>query len=53
MLAASAWVVGWDLAGDVVLVLHALAGVVLVYRLGRLFGLARPWAAAGAPPRLP
>lgn len=48
MLVPAAWVVGWSTAGDVVLVLHALAGVALVYGLGRIFGLGRPWAAAGA-----
>jgi hypothetical protein len=48
MLVPFASVVGWENAGDVLLVLHALAGVALVYRLGRLSGLARPWASAGA-----
>src|SRR5580658_4724748 len=46
MLVPAAWVVGWAHAGDVLLVLHALAGVALVYRLGRIFGLTRPWASA-------
>ena len=48
MLVPAAWMVGWEHAGDVLLVLHSLAGIVLVYRLGRMIGLARPWASAGA-----
>ena len=39
---------GWRHAGDLVLVLHSLAGVALVFALGRRLGLATPWAALGA-----
>ncbi|HEY1792708.1 MAG TPA: hypothetical protein VGG34_07300 [Opitutaceae bacterium] len=40
--------VGWGYAAKAVLVLHAVAGVVLAYLLGRGFGLQKGWAAAGA-----
>ena len=39
---------GWKHAGDLVLVLHSLAGLVVVFALGRRLGLGEPWAALGA-----
>jgi hypothetical protein len=48
MLIPAEWVVGWRHAGDVVLVLHSLAGLLLLYLLGREFGLPQPWSLAGA-----
>jgi len=39
---------GWNHAADLVLTLHAVAGVLLVFLLGRVFGLPRAWACAGA-----
>jgi hypothetical protein len=48
MLALAARVVGWRHAGDVVLLLHSLAGLALAYVLGRLLGLPRGWSLAGA-----
>jgi len=48
MLVPAAWVLGWRYAGDFVLVLSSVAGLVLTYRLGRICGLGRGWARAGA-----
>jgi 4-amino-4-deoxy-L-arabinose transferase-like glycosyltransferase len=48
LLVAAARLVGWRHAGDCVLILHALAGVVLTYALGRRCGLPRSWALAGS-----
>jgi hypothetical protein len=48
MLVPAAWVAGWSNSGDVVLVLHSLAGLVLLYILGREFGLRPVWAFAGS-----
>jgi len=39
---------GWRYVGDAVLLMHAVAGVVLTYVLGRIFGLGRRWAVLGA-----
>jgi len=40
--------IGWRHAGDLVMILHAIAGILLTYALGRTFGLGRVWAALGA-----
>jgi hypothetical protein len=48
MIIPAEWVVGWRHAGDVVLVLHSLAGLLLLYLLGCEFGLPRTWSLAGA-----
>jgi hypothetical protein len=39
---------GWAHAGDLVLVLHALAGMVAIFALGRWLGLEAAWAWLGA-----
>jgi hypothetical protein len=39
---------GWRHAGDLVIILHSLAGLVATYALGRVLGLRRVWAAVGA-----
>ena len=48
MIIPAEWIVGWRHAGDVVLVLHSLAGLLLLYVLGREFGLPQLWSLAGA-----
>ena len=48
MIAAAAPLAGWNHAADVVILLHAGAGVLLALLLGRAFGLSRRWAALGA-----
>lgn len=48
MLVTAAYVVGWRHAGDVVLLFHSLAGLALIYALGRRVGLSRHWSMAGA-----
>jgi hypothetical protein len=48
LLVPAAWLVGWGHAGDVVLILHALAGLALTYALGRRCGLSPPWSLLGA-----
>jgi hypothetical protein len=48
MLVPASWVAGWLHAGDLVLLLHSLAGLALTYLLGRLLGLSKSWALAGA-----
>jgi hypothetical protein len=48
MLVPLSWAIGWHHSGNVLLVLHSLAGLVLTYRLGRNFGLSRAWSFAGA-----
>lgn len=45
---AAARVVGWTQAGNVVLWLHGIAGVVLTYALGRAFGLRKRGALIAA-----
>ena len=47
MLVAAARVVGWRHAGDLVLLLHSLAGLALTYALGRRLGLSSGWSLAG------
>lgn len=39
---------GWRHAGDAVIILHSLAGLVATYALGRVLGLGRRWSAVGA-----
>jgi hypothetical protein len=40
--------VGWRHAGDILLVLHSLAGLALTFALGRMCGLPAPWSLLGA-----
>lgn len=47
-IAAAAAILGWEHAADVVLVLHALAGVALTFLLARRLGLSPRWAAVAA-----
>jgi hypothetical protein len=47
LLAAAAAVTGWDNAGAAVLVAHSLAGLLLLYALGRRCGLPGYWSAGG------
>ena len=42
---AAHFLVGWTRAGDLILVLHSLAGLAVVFLLGRRFGLSDLWAA--------
>ena len=44
---AMAWVTGWDVAPHVIMVWHALLGVILMYGLAREAALSRGWAALG------
>jgi hypothetical protein len=39
---------GWTHAGDAVIVLHSIAGLLATYLLCRMAGLGRRWAAVGA-----
>jgi hypothetical protein len=39
---------GWRHAGDATMILHALAGILATYALGRVLGLERRWSALGA-----
>jgi hypothetical protein len=39
---------GWRHAGDVTMILNALAGLAATYALGRMLGLERHWSALGA-----
>jgi len=48
MLVAAASVAGWDHAGDALLLLHSIAGIALVFALGRSCGLPGGWSLAGA-----
>lgn len=48
LLVAAAPIAGWDHAGDLVLLLHSLAGIALVFALGRTCGLPGSWSLAGA-----
>ncbi len=48
LLVPAALVAGWDHAGDMVLLLHSLAGIALVFALGRICGLPGSWALVGA-----
>ena len=48
LLAAAAGIVGWDIAPGLVIGLHAFFGLLLMYQLGREFGLEPGWAWIGA-----
>jgi len=48
LVAATAGIVGWDMAPGLVIGLHALLGLALMYWLGREFGLEAGWAWLGA-----
>ncbi len=48
LLIMAAAPLGWSRAGDIVMLLHALAGVALVYLVARQLGLAVRWAVAAA-----
>jgi len=48
MLVPVAGVFGWRHSGDIILMLHSLAGIALVFALGRLCGLSGPWSLFGA-----
>jgi 4-amino-4-deoxy-L-arabinose transferase-like glycosyltransferase len=44
LLIPAARVAGWRHAGDLLLILHSLAGIALTFALGRLCGLSAPWS---------
>ena len=48
LLVPMARIIGWEHAGDALLLIHSLAGLVLVFALGRICGLPEWWALAGA-----
>ncbi len=48
LLVPVARLVGWRHAGDVLLLLHSLAGIALTFALGRMCGLPAPWSLLGA-----
>ena len=48
LLVPVARIVGWRHAGDVLLLLHSLAGIALTFALGRMCGLSGPWSLLGA-----
>jgi hypothetical protein len=48
LLVPAALVAGWDHAGDLVLIVHSLAGIALAFALGRACGLSGSWSLAGA-----
>jgi hypothetical protein len=48
LLVAAARVAGWEHAGDLVLLIHSLAGIALVFALGRVCGLPGWWSLIGA-----
>ena len=48
LLVPASWIIGWGHAGDLVLLLHSLAGIALVYALGRAAGLSGTWSLVGA-----
>ncbi|HZZ20230.1 MAG TPA: hypothetical protein VFE25_12710 [Opitutaceae bacterium] len=48
LIIPAAWTVGWRHAGDLILILHSLGGLVLLYVLGREFGLSTYWSLAGS-----
>ena len=48
LLVPAALVAGWDHAGDLILIIHSLAGIALVFALGRACGLPESWSLAGA-----
>lgn len=48
LLVPAARIAGWDHAGDMILLMHSLAGIALVFALGRICGLPGPWSLVGA-----
>jgi hypothetical protein len=48
MLVSAAALIGWQHAGDLVLLLHSLAGIALVFALAGACGLSGTWALVGA-----
>lgn len=48
MLVPSARIIGWQHAGDFLLLVHSLAGIALTFALGRLCGLPGSWSLVGA-----
>jgi hypothetical protein len=48
LLVPASWVIGWDHAGDLVLLVHSLAGLALTFALGRMCGLTGSWPLVGA-----
>jgi 4-amino-4-deoxy-L-arabinose transferase-like glycosyltransferase len=48
LLVPASWVIGWDHAGDLVLLVHSLAGLALTFALGRMCGLTGTWPLVGA-----
>jgi hypothetical protein len=48
LLIPAAAVAGWNHAGDALLLIHSLAGLALVFALGRICGLPESWALAGS-----
>ena len=48
LLVPAALVAGWDHAGDLVLIVHSLAGIALAFALGRACGLSGSWSLVGA-----
>jgi Dolichyl-phosphate-mannose-protein mannosyltransferase len=47
LLVPAARIAGWDHAGDALLLIHSLAGLALVFALGRICGLPESWSLAG------
>jgi Dolichyl-phosphate-mannose-protein mannosyltransferase len=48
LLVPAARLAGWRYAGDLVLLIHSLAGLALMFSLGRICGLNGSWSLAGA-----
>jgi len=48
LLVPAARIAGWDHAGDMLLLIHSLAGIALVFALGRICGLPGSWSLVGA-----
>jgi len=48
LLVPAARIAGWDHAGDALLLIHSLAGIALVFALGRVCGLPETWSLAAA-----
>jgi 4-amino-4-deoxy-L-arabinose transferase-like glycosyltransferase len=48
LLVPTARLIGWDHAGDALLLIHSLAGIALVFALGRTCGLPGSWSLAGS-----
>ncbi|HEY4989282.1 MAG TPA: glycosyltransferase family 39 protein [Opitutaceae bacterium] len=48
LLVPTARIAGWKYAGDLLLLIHSLAGLALTFSLGRICGLTGSWSLAGA-----